>query len=74
MAAMQRQHIMWHNGGEESPDTKLAMDDFSLPGPYLIGGMHGSCVFSCSRLSMKISVRIDELYLFALLTMEGKVI
>ncbi len=35
-------HIMWPKGREESSDTKLGMDDFSLPGPYLLGGMHGS--------------------------------
>jgi hypothetical protein len=36
-------HIMWPKGRDESPDTKLGMDDFSLPGPYLLGGVYGSC-------------------------------
>ncbi len=36
---------------EEFPDTKLGMDEFSLPGPYLIGGMHGSCAFRTLAVS-----------------------
>ncbi len=43
-------HFVWPKGREESPDTKLGIDDISLPGPYLIGGMHGSCSFRCRFL------------------------
>jgi hypothetical protein len=61
---------MWPNGREESTDTKLGMDDFSLPGPYLLGGMRGSCAIKYSIYAIygKAWLYIAVRYMYSLLT------